>query len=361
MADSARKLVEEVLPPGMTREIWSLNYDKVLPISFLNFEVPAVLPAIFYMFRFSQRRGSGNFLKTFGDQEGTPSQRRRSATIERVSEKLVGADELGGFNGDTEKAILGDLLLCFCLENIKHSLGRDQQIQRVAPAHYMASWVDLPQSVAHLRYVPEMIVAMLANQKGESVGQSENKKRTWFPVGKKYEENVLLNAFSQGVTRRGEVLNDLASDQFDEKDDSVGLDQLLMIRSAQQLGSAPGKMHGREAGEISNQRPIAEQAARDFSEDIRRFVRSYAESVPRYALVEMLESCIAIGLTTIFTSTVELLLRWGGRRVRCRTATNSSLPLCSWIAPMGLSEASATRPSSRWTTMRGVWIVSPSF
>ena len=33
MADNARKLVEDVLSPNMTREIWSLNYDKVLPIS----------------------------------------------------------------------------------------------------------------------------------------------------------------------------------------------------------------------------------------------------------------------------------------------------------------------------------------
>src|SRR5580658_1576003 len=43
--------------------------------------------------------------------------------------------------------------------------------KRVAPAHYMASWIDLPVSVTHLRYVPEMIVAMLAEQTGEFVGQ----------------------------------------------------------------------------------------------------------------------------------------------------------------------------------------------
>ena len=310
MADNARKLVEDVLSPGTTREIWSVNYDKVLPISFYNFEIAAVLPAVFYMFRFSQRRGSGNFLKTFGDKDGTPSQRRRSATIERVSEKLAGADELGGFDEDTEKAILGDLLLCFCLENVRHGLGRDQQIQRVAPAHYMASWIDLPQNTGLLYYVPEMIVAMLADQKGESVGPSGDRERTWFPVGKKHEENVLLSGFSQGVTRRGAVLSDLASDLFDEEDDSVGLDQLLMIRLAQQLKTAPDKMRGKEGGAISNQRPIAKQAARNFSEDIRRFVRSYADPAPRHALVEMLESCIAIGLTTILISTVELLLQW---------------------------------------------------
>ncbi len=306
MADSARKLVEDVLSPDMTREIWSGNYDKVLPVSVQGFELAAILPAVFYMFRFGQRRGRGNFLKTFGDKSGSPSQRRRSADIKRIAARLSGAPALDGFAGEAEKAILGDLLLCFCLENVRHSLGRDQQVQRVAPAHYMASWVDLPDSVANLRYVPEMIVAMLADQKkGESVELSENKK-TWFPVGKKYEENVLLGAFSQGVARRGAVLSDLASDRFEEQDDSVGLDQLLMIRLAQQLKTAPSKMRDH----IPNQRPIAERAARHFSADIRRFVRAYAEPAPRHALVEMLESCIAVGLTTILTSTVELLLEW---------------------------------------------------
>ena len=309
MADNARKLVEDVLGPGMTREIWSLNYDKVLPISLYAVELPAVLSAVFYMFRFGQRRGRGKFLDTFGSSTGTLSERKRSATIERISERLAGTDKLVDFDGETEKAILGDLLLCFCLENAKHSLGRDKQVQRVAPAHYMASWLDLPQPVSHLRYVPEMIVAMLADQKGEYVGQSDDKK-TWFPVRRRYEENVLLSAFSQGVTRRGVVLSDLALDGFEEENESIGLDQLLMIRLALELEQAPYKASGKEGSSISNQRPIAENAAQNFSEDIRRFVRSYAISMPRYALVEMLESCIAIGLTTILTSTVELLLRW---------------------------------------------------
>ena len=314
MADNARALVDDILGRKMTREIWSGNYDKVLPVSVQDFALSSILPAVFYMFRFGQRRGIGNFLKTFGDKSGSPSgwwQIRRSVNIERIAERLSNIEKLDGFNSELEKAILGDLLLCFCLENVKHGLGRDQQIQRVAPAHYMASWIDLPERVVNLRYVPEMIVALLADQKkGESVGLSENEKRTWFPVGKNYEDNVLLDAFSQGVIRHGEFSGDLASERFEEENDSVGLDQLLMIRLAQQLERAPDKIRGKEAGPISNQRPIAEQAAKNFSEDIRRFVRSYSPLVPRYALVEMLESCIAIGLMTILTSTIELLLRW---------------------------------------------------
>ena len=311
MGDNARSLVDDILGRKMTREIWSSNYDKVLPVSVQSFELSSILPAVFYMFRFGQRRGIGNFLKTFGDKNGSPSQIRRSVNIERIAKRLSRIEELHGFNNEPERAILGDLLLCFCLENVRHSLGRDHQVQRIAPAHYMSSWIDLPQNVGHLRYVPEMIVAMLADQKkGESVELSDNTQRTSFPVGKNYEENVLLHAFSKGVIRRGEFSGDLASERFEETDDSVGLDQLLMVRLAQQLERAPDKIRGKEAGPISNQRPIAEQAAQSFSDDIRRFVRSYSTMVPRYALVEMLESCIAIGLMTILTSTIELLLRW---------------------------------------------------
>lgn len=310
MTDSVRTLVEEVLSRDMTREIWSGNYDKALPVSLHLVELSAVLPAVFYMFRFGQRRGVGKFLETFGSPGKTPAQRRRATTIERVSEKLARTEGLEGFDGKTEQAILGDLLLCFCLENSKHSLGREEQIQRVAPTHYMSSWIDLPPSASNLRYVPEMIVAMLADQKGEHVEPSEDGSRTWFPVGKGYENNVLIRAFNQGVGRYGEVLEDLRSDRFNEEDDSVGLDQLLMIRLAQQLQEAPGRMRGREGHRISNQRPIAENAARDFAEDIRRFVRSYASAIPRHALTEMLESCVAVGMNTIFSSTVEILLQW---------------------------------------------------
>lgn len=325
MSDSARKIVEDVLSSHMTREVWSGNFQKALPVSLQTFELSEILPAVFYMFRFGERKGTGRFLETFGADTGTYNQKRRSATIEQVVNRLALTDDLKGFDGEVEKAILGDLLLCFCLENVRHSLGRDKQVQRVAPTHYMASWVDLPKHVTNLRYVPEMIVAMLAGQEGEHVEQSGNRKRAWFAVGEGYEGNVLLQAFSQGVTRAGILTR--TSDQFDEKNLSVGLDQLLTIRLAQQLGEAPDRMRGKDAGPISNQRPIAESAARDFSDDMRRFVRAFASAAPRHALVEMLESCIAIGLTTILTSTVDILLRWAEMGVVPNRADQQPAPL----------------------------------
>ena len=67
-------------------------------------------------------------------------------TIESVAERLAASPGFSGFDGAVEHAILGDLLLGFSLENIRHDLGRNKQLQRVAPAHYMASWIDLPRA-----------------------------------------------------------------------------------------------------------------------------------------------------------------------------------------------------------------------
>ncbi len=304
---NARGIVEDVLSRDMAREIWTGNYDKALPISIQDFDLSAILPAVFFMFRYGHRRGKGEFLETFGPREGSLRRRKQETTIERIAETLVEEDSIIGFENTIGNAILGDLLLCFCLDNVKNSVGRQEQVQRVAPAHYLANWVDLPDHVAHLRFIPEMIVAMLADQDGDFVQQNDSAKKTWFPVGEGFERNVLLGAFNQGVVRRGE-LGSRAADQFSEESD-IGLDQLLMIRLAQQLGAAPDKLRG--GGEqISNQRPIAEVAARNFSEDIRRFVRTYADIIPRQAFVKLLESCISVGMTAILTSSIEILLEW---------------------------------------------------
>jgi hypothetical protein len=307
---TARAIVDEVLGRGMTREIWTGNYDKVFPVSVQYFDLTAVLPAVFYMFRFGHRRGKGKFLDTFGGDAGTMRQQKQVASIDRVANSLANAGTIVGFESEAEQAILGDLLLSFCLENANRALGRNEPVLRVAPAHYMSSWIDLPQPVVHLRYVPEMIVAMLADQGGFNVEQNSEGDKTWFAVGRGFEDNLLLKVFHKGVFREGQ-LGSRTSDRFDETV-KLGIDQLLMIRLAQELGEAPDKLRGKESGgdRISNQRPIAERAARHFSEDLRHFVRGYAGVIPRHTFVEMLEACMAIGLTTILTSIVELLFEW---------------------------------------------------
>ena len=101
----------------------------------------------------------------------------------------------------------------------------------------------------------------------------------------------------------------MSGDKFDEQAD-IGIDQLLIVRIAQSLGSAPEKVRGQRGDRVSNQRPIAERAAHNFSEDIRRFVRSYASIMPRHCFIATLEACIATGMTAIFSSTVDILCDW---------------------------------------------------
>ena len=192
MAHADREIVENALSPDMVEEIWTGSYDKVLPVALQTFEISALLPVVFYMFRYGYRRGAGKFLVTYGPPTGTPAQKRRQTTVDRIAAKLAETDELTGFDGDVERAILGDLLLSFCLENVRHRLGRDQQVQRVAPTHYMASWIDLPWNVSNLRYVPEMIVAMLANRRtGNYVTKSETTEAS--------RQNNLIIFWSLGV------------------------------------------------------------------------------------------------------------------------------------------------------------------
>jgi hypothetical protein len=305
MPSDAKRLVENTFGRHSADELWTGNYEKVLPLSIQNFDIGAVLPAVFYMFRYGKRRGRGKFVETFA-QSGS-ARGRSKVTIDDVAAKLAEGQGFAGFETPTGRAILGDLLLTFCLENKNRLPGRDQQVQKVAPTHFLASWVDLPKEVGHLRYIPEMLVALLSNQDGEEVKINSENDKAWFPVGCRFEDNELLRPFSHGI-EFSRIKSDRKGDRFHEED-TVSIDELLMVRIAQGIGEAPAEQSGKN-GSISNQRPIAGLAARNFSEDIRLFVRAYADVIPRQAFLELLESCIAVGLTTIFTSTVEILTSW---------------------------------------------------
>ncbi len=306
----ARAIVRDVLPRAMANRIWSASYHRALPVELNNFDLPALLPTVFYLFRFGYRRGSGHFLRAFAPAAATTAaERRRRTTADRIAEVLADRPDLEGFTGPAERAVLGDLLLCFCLQNARSALGRDRQIQRAAPTHYLASWIDLPHNTGAVRLVPEMVVATLSNQKGRYVERTGEKGggRTWFPISDP-ERNVLLKEFDGGMSW-ARLKADRAGDHFDENS-AVGLDQLLTARLAQQLESAPDKLRGRTASKIPNRRSIGSKSARCFSEDMRKFVRAYAGPMPRRVLLDGLESCVATGLTTMLGNAAEVLFQW---------------------------------------------------
>src|SRR6266446_3461651 len=261
----SKAIVSNVLSPNMAAQVWTVTYTPVFPFTPASFAVGAVLPSVLYMFRWGHRRGRGKFTQTFsGDGLKKP-------TIESVARRLAQSTRFDGFADDTEKAIQGDLLLAYVLENKRREVGRDKQVQRIFPAHYFASWIDLPESVAHLRGVPEMIVALLVNQEGGAFVEASKEGRR-YQVGCRIDDNEIVKLFAPGTSVEGDFRTNLASDRFNE-DVPVGLDQLVTVRLAQECTSAPEKTRGKgEASPIPNQHPIATRATRIFREDLTVFL-----------------------------------------------------------------------------------------
>lgn len=338
MAAGPKKVVEDALGGHMASQIWTTNYQPVFPFTPQDFSVGALLPMVLYLFRWGHRRGKGRFAEAFGG--GGPP------TIRSVVARLAQEPTLRGFGSDTAKAILGDFLLTSTLENRRKSELHDEQVQRCFANHYLASWIDLPISAANLRGVPEMITALLSDQReGAHVEPFAGSGR--YPVGTRVEENALLEALGPGIVTSGARKSDLRSDELDEAV-PLPLDQLVTARLAQICGEAPSKAVGKgNPAPIPNQRPIAAKASDDLREDLLTFLDCYADedACPRSALLSMLESAMALGLTTIVTATVDILTRWGSDGMVPARADATPFPLlvdCSNGADVGLRDASET-------------------
>jgi hypothetical protein len=173
-----------------------------------------------------------------------------------------------------------------------------------------------------------MVTALIGNQRdGETVEPFSDRGR--YPVGARVQDNELLAALAPGTETTGAFKSDRRADTFDETI-PLPLDQLLTVRLAQGCGEAPSKAVGRQnPGPIPNQRPIAVRAADTFRDDLLVFFDCYAHSdvTPRAALLSMLESALALGLTTIFTATVEIMNRWGADGLLPKADMATGFPL----------------------------------
>ncbi len=305
MPSEARKIVESVLGSHMTSQVWTSVYTPVFPFTPQDFEVGAILPMLLYLFRWGHRRGKGRFAAAFSDGEGAP-------TIGKVAARLSREPSFEGFDSTFGRGVLGDVLLTTILENKRRAEGTVEPVQRSYANHYLGSWIDLPAASANLRSVPEMIAALISDQtQGDTLEPFQDRGR--YRVGARVQENELLSAFAPGISTAGEYKSNWASDVFDEMAD-VALEQLITIRLAQACGQPPVRAVGKgEPGPVPNQRPLAARAAADLREDLLCFLDCYsgAAATPRTALISMLESAIAVGLTTIMLSTVALVTAWG--------------------------------------------------
>lgn len=301
---NARHIVEEVFTKPLAELIWTANTLIVLPLTPQNFAVGSVLPAAFYMCRRGCRRGKGRFQYTFSPSEKMP------ATVWSVAGKLSQSQEhFEGFGSEVEKDILGDLLLCDSLENKKHKEGHGEEIQRAFPVHFFASWLDLPTAVANLRFVPEMLLCLLADQ-SEGPKVVPTSSQAPFRVGIDPDDNLLLKIFGKGVSF-GANPADLRADSFDESA-TVTFEELLMIRLAQACEEAPETLRATRAGgaDIQNSWPISHRAAFALREDLSTFLAAYGEGIPRRSITPMLESLLALGLLNIFLESCSIMVSW---------------------------------------------------
>ena len=125
---AVQKIVSDTLSRTMFDAIWTGNYYKAFPVAMQDFDLSTMLPVIFYLFRYGERRGTGEFFKAFASADArTARQKEGTTTIDRIGEIFRHKDEFEGFEGETEKAILGDLLLNSCLGNKSHEPGRDKK------------------------------------------------------------------------------------------------------------------------------------------------------------------------------------------------------------------------------------------
>ena len=251
---SAKNIVEEVFTVPLAELIWTANTLVVLPLTPQNFAVGSVLPAAFYMCRRGYRRGKGRFQQTLSHRRTSG---RTSGRWQESSPKTISPSS--DLIRKLRKIFLGDLLLCDELENKGHEEGHRQEIQRAFPVHFLASWLDLPQSVAHLRFVPEMIVCLLANQQHGSkikpgLGHGP------FPVGASPENNLFFRIFARGVVF-GENPADLCADTVDEQA-QLSFEELLMIRLAQACQEAPETLRATRGAvsDIQNTWPVSQRA-----------------------------------------------------------------------------------------------------
>ena len=320
---SAKQIVEEVLGKYEVEQLWGAGYKQVLPCTPQDFSMGGILPAVLYMMRWGHRRGMGKFISTYGNPSAEKT-KDKTSTINNVTDKLSqNKEHFEGFKSTVHKAIFSDLLLAFCLENKNHSQGRDEPVQRVFPTHYFSSWIDLPQEVANLRGIPELIVSIMTRQKEGNVLE-KGEHGGYFSIASGFKENLLLNLFGPGTLIKGKGYS-FTSEEFEENT-SVGIDQLLTIRLAQSLKEAPMKARGKKPL-ISNQQPAASLARDYFYEDFNIFLRAYGKVMPRLSLLPILESCIAIGLTNIFFTTLNIMLYWEKNGKLPKKEDQSPLPV----------------------------------
>ncbi len=303
MDNDIKEIIENVISKKKMNHYLRAGFYYLMPFATQRFPVKSLLTNMLYLFRWGYRRGKGELINKLGNPGGK-KYRDIAPSAYRVAEKLSGF-KLNGYDSNAKLDILADLLLASLFENKNLSHNRHEIILRMIASHYFSSWVDLPIWSSNLRGVPELIVSILSEQKDGYYLNAEPIKKDRYNISCAFYKNALLSFFGRG-TIRGELFN-LSGDSFDESSD-VGIDQLLSIRIAEYLGSAP--LFDKGEKRIRNIYPVARKETQIFREDFTIFIDQYLDRIPRKTLLPMLESCISIGISNIYTALIRQAIDW---------------------------------------------------
>lgn len=227
------------------------------------------------------------------------------------------------------------------LETKNRSTAREAEVRRVYPTHFFSSWVDLPDDVSNLRFVPELIVVLLASQpEGEVVEKGRDDR---FPIGLDPDGNLLLRPFSKGVLFSANE-EELTGDRFDESVE-LTLDELLSVRVGRGCRSAPEGQPSARDGRISNRWPLSRRSAEIFRDDLARFVEAFGVKIPRRALTPMLETLIGLGLWHTFLASLRCAVEW--EKTGKVPPENKQAPLPVFVDASGGAVAELRRESER--------------
>lgn len=312
-----RETLRQALGPAVERKVWSSNVESLLPLTFNDVDLEAVMPAVLYMLRWGARRGTGRFVTTFArtnDESG-------SITALDIADKLL--ETTNSFSLDpavthaTQQTIIANLVSGLCFDNRKSKLGVDQPIQRVYPVHYLASKFDLPDRVANLRGVPELVVGILTSYGSHKIVQ-ESKPGLLRSVRQDFDTvqtRLLLSIYAGAIQvdeqdSRNATNRANPNEVLDEwRASTLGIDQLLLIRASQCLDRFPPSQ-GSSGHNWQPRLPVTERQNKFFEQDLRDFLRYFAADLPRSALNRSIEAIIGVNLFAILTSFCNIMNHW---------------------------------------------------
>ncbi|MDG6999695.1 MAG: hypothetical protein JRN15_11330 [Nitrososphaerota archaeon] len=312
-----RQILEDALSKAIVTKVWSANVESIMPLTFNDVDLQAVMPAVLYTLRWGGRRGGGRFIESFasnGARDVKPLDvARKVLDRQRASGRFVCDQDI---SDDEQSSTIANLFSGLCFDNRKSIPGIEQPIQRVYPVHYLSSKFDLPGEVAHLRGVPEYVVGILT-----SIGTHKTVDATdglLHSLDQRFNSGSVLHLLrlyasavrvcdedekrAANLGNPNEVIDEAAAA-------GLGIDQLLLMRASECIDYFPPRQKN-SGGGYKPPISITERQNLIFEHDLRDFLRFYGSDLPRNKLNRSLEVLIGLNLFASLLSFSRIMHVW---------------------------------------------------